>query len=255
MTKVLKKADKNKELINLPDDGGNDFGRISSDDVAMPMLVILQDLSRQVKPRDSEFNPDAKVGMILNSVTGEVFPGDGTLHVVPCALVKTYVEWVPRTQGGGFVASHKDDVAFNTATRTDKIWVLPNGNEIAPTMMHYGLVVTNGHKFPAVIPMSKTQLRQSRKWIARMQMQSMVTSDGDRSRIFHYKYPLITVVESKDQYSWYGWRIGESVSLKGEQLCTEAQLFTNSLASGAAASVDMSALNQAPDLEIHNDVL
>jgi len=192
------------------DNSAVDFGGVSSADMAIPFLTILQDLSPQIKsgPKQIEL---AKAGMIFNSVTEGVWPGDGTVGVIPCALRKTYVEWRPRAAGGGFVASYDIDTVFKTAIRQEnKSWVLPHGNEIIPTMLHYVIVVAPGTMpSPAIMAMNRSQARKSRKWISIMEMQTVqVESRIVRPRIYAYSYPLSTVLETKDQNTWFGWSIG-----------------------------------------------
>lgn len=186
-----------------------DLAGLSARDIAIPFLRILQDLSPQVKSGPTKLE-GAEAGMLFNTTTEQLFH---KALFVPCAMKKTYVEWILRTEGGGFVAAHEDETVFGTATRVATAWMLPNGHEIIPTMMHYGLVYGNGGvPQPVVIPFNRTQLKKSRQWIANMSLQIVRTADGEvrRPRIYSYAYKIGSVLESKDNYTWFGWNVGKT---------------------------------------------
>ena len=56
---------------------------ISQDDLALPFLKVLGQLSPEVNKRDGKYVEGAEPGMILNSVTNEVFDGSKGINVLP----------------------------------------------------------------------------------------------------------------------------------------------------------------------------
>ncbi len=136
----------------------------NTDDLMIPFMVVLQKLSPQVDDSSSSYIKGAKAGMIFNSATDELFD---KIVVVPSIYVKRYIEWIPRDEGGGFVADHGADATMlNGCTKDDRGRdVLENGNHIVPTGTYYVLLVNpNGAMERVVIGMAVTQLKVSRKW-------------------------------------------------------------------------------------------
>ena len=66
---------------------------IGSQDLALPFLRILGQLSPQVNERDAKFVEGAKPGMIYNTVTNELYDGVKGISVIPCAYKREYIEW------------------------------------------------------------------------------------------------------------------------------------------------------------------
>jgi hypothetical protein len=83
-------------MSDLEQDAGAGFDGMTQEDYALPFLRLLTSTSPEVGEVDG-----ALPGMILNSVTGELFDGKNGIAVVPCAYVRQYIEWTPRGQGSG----------------------------------------------------------------------------------------------------------------------------------------------------------
>ena len=60
------------------------FEEVTSSDIQIPFLRIIQALSPQIKKTDSEFIEGASQGDIFNTVTQEVYKADEGVLVVPC---------------------------------------------------------------------------------------------------------------------------------------------------------------------------
>ena len=57
------------------DDAAKGLGNISQEDLALPFLKILGQLSPEVNKRDGKYVEGAEPGMIFNSVSGELYDG------------------------------------------------------------------------------------------------------------------------------------------------------------------------------------
>jgi hypothetical protein len=187
------------------------FDGMSVQDAAIPYLMVLQSQSPQVKKGPGKVE-GAEEGDFYNSVTQRVYKGDKGIRVIPCAFRKAYVEWVPKTAGGGFVASYDDDAKLaechkDPVTGRD---MLPNGNHLVATAYHYALIVEESGAFErVVISMASTQLKVSRRWNSQMMALQM---DGPAGKFtpppFSHSYLATTKLEQKDSNTWYGWNIG-----------------------------------------------
>lgn len=79
----------------------------TDDNQFFPKLKVLQALSPECTKGDEKFIPSAQPGQLL--ITGnppEIIDGDEGIDIVLLECRKRYVEYTPRTSGGGFVASY-----------------------------------------------------------------------------------------------------------------------------------------------------
>jgi hypothetical protein len=111
-------------------------------EVGIPFLYILQDLSPQVKKRDEQYVEGAEVGDIYNNVTREVIPAKTGIDWIEVGFEAAMVEWKPNR--GGFVAKHPHLTPLRKQIRMvqdgDKmIPQLPSGNTLTETKYHYGM--------------------------------------------------------------------------------------------------------------------
>lgn len=210
----------------------SDFSDIDSSDIAIPFINILQDLSPQVKKGPAKIE-GCESGDIFESVNNTVWKGEDGIIVVPCAFQKRFVEWIPRKKGGGFVASHENDkLLLDCTVSTDpddkgKLF-LPNGNELVPTSLHFVLVMNGISSTKAVISMTKTKRKKSRQWIG-MMTTNRISKDGAEylPRMFQYYYHLTTVLEARDNNTYFNWKIGQPVLQSNMAIYEEAKRFNS----------------------------
>ena len=88
-------------VVNFEDDSGKGLGNIGHDDLALPFLKILGQLSPEVNKIDGKYVAGAEPGMIYNSVTGELFNGEKGVNIIPCHYKLEYIEWRDRGEGSG----------------------------------------------------------------------------------------------------------------------------------------------------------
>ena len=80
---------------------------ISQEDLALPFLKVLGQLSPEVNKRDAKYVEGAEPGKIINTVTNELFD---EIQIVPCHYKRQYIEWQDRgTSTGAPVAIHEAD--------------------------------------------------------------------------------------------------------------------------------------------------
>jgi hypothetical protein len=76
------KAKTNGSLALFGDDSKG-FDNMTQDDLALPFVRILGQLSPQVTQGDAKYIESAKPGMIYNTVTSELFDGKVGIKVIP----------------------------------------------------------------------------------------------------------------------------------------------------------------------------
>ena len=193
---------------------GNDlqkgFENMTQEDMALPFVRILGQLSPQVTDGDAKYIASAKPGMIYNTVTSECFDGKQGIKVIPCYYKKDYPEWSDRGDGPGApVAVHlPNSPIIQTGKRDGSKIRLPNGNYLEETASYYVLVETKGGAMtPALITMKSTQLNVSKKWNSMMKTIQIPDGKGGMAipPMHGVVYKLSSVLQKNDKGSWYGW--------------------------------------------------
>jgi hypothetical protein len=216
-------------------DSGKGLGNISQDDLALPFLKILGQLSPEVNKRDGKYVKGAEPGMIFNSVTGDLYDGAKGIQVVPCHYKLEYIEWRDRGEGSGApVAIHSSASDIMTKTTRDASFKdrLPNGNYIERTASHF--VVVNGTTpSTALIAMKSTQLKISRKWNSMMAGIRLKGKNGlFTPASFSHIYQLKTIQQSNDKGTWFGWEVSKIGPVQDTTLYQQAKTFAENVSKG-----------------------
>ncbi len=192
-------------------DSGQGLSKDASDNL-VPLIYVLQDLSPQVKTRETSYVEGALPGMIyLKSDADPLKDGESEGIVVqPCHFEKVWIEWIPRDSGGGFVARHATRPHEATERASDpknpnkKKWTMPNGNEVIETRQHVVVVhMEDGRRVPYVIPMTSTQHTVSRAWM--FNMNGRRDPRGNAPPSYAMLYRLKTKYRSNAAGSWFVW--------------------------------------------------
>ena len=180
---------------------------ISQEDLALPFLKILGQLSPEVNKRDGKYVEGAEPGKIINTVTNELYD---SIFVVPCHYKRQYIEWQDRGQSTGApVAIHDADSDIISQTTRDKSYKdrLPNGNYLDNTANHFVLQLGDTPQ-SSLISMKSTQLKVSRKWNSMMMGLKMQGKNGlFTPPTYSHIYKLKTVQMSNDKGTWFGWDV------------------------------------------------
>ena len=83
-TNVQVKSEAQLPAQTFEQDAGKGLGKLTQEDLALPFLKILGQLSPEVNKRDGKYVEGAEAGMIYNSVTGELYNGVEGINVIPC---------------------------------------------------------------------------------------------------------------------------------------------------------------------------
>ena len=205
---------------------------ISQEDLALPFLKILGQLSPEVNERDGKYVEGAKPGKIINTVTNQLFD---TLQVVPVFYKRQYIEWQDRgTSTGAPVAIHEadSDIVSQTTRGKDYKDRLPNGNYLENTASHFVLTVGDNPS-TALISMKSTQLKVSRKWNSMMMGIKMQGKNGlFTPPTYSHIYNLSTVQMSNDKGTWFGWDVAKVGPVEDKNVYDMAKTFAESVGKG-----------------------
>ena len=206
---------------------------ISQEDLALPFLKILGQLSPEVNKRDGKYVEGAEPGKIINTVTNELFD---SVQVIPCHYKRQYVEWQDRgTSSGAPVAIHEADSDIVSTTTRDKSFKdrLPNGNYLENTANHF-VILLGKSPTTALISMKATQLKVSRKWNSMMMGLKMQGKNGMFTPpTYSHIYKLKTVQQSNDKGTWFGWDVARVGPVSDAGVYNTAKDFGMNVAKGA----------------------
>lgn len=198
--------------------GTNNF---TQKDLSIPWLRALQALSPQCVRGKDGFLPEARPGMIFNTVTKALYDGDEGVVLVPCAYHIAYTEWKPRLAGGGLVKDWGTDPSrlatckkfVNDKGETTGKDITPEGNELVTSAMYYCLLVNpeDGSYQQVVLALSSTQLKKSRGWNSLMNSLMIENPKNAGSKfnppMYYHAYGALAVPESGKGNDWFGWKI------------------------------------------------
>ena len=155
---------------------GRGSENVSTNDLTIPRLDLIQDLSPQRKKTDPEYINGAEEGMFFNSVSKQLY-GDAVIFI-PVYFRKEYIIWKSRKSGGGFAGAFPTESdAFAAIEAQD---LNPEIHEVVESAQHFGIIVDNyTSDTPAVeeivMTMSKSKMKANR------QLNTMVRmAGGDR---------------------------------------------------------------------------
>ena len=194
-------------------DAGAGSQNIAQEDLALPFLKVLGQLSPEVNKQNAKFINGAEAGMIVNSVTKKIYDGKKGIDVIPVHYERQYVEWQDRgaTSTGAPVAIHKADSDIINTTTRDKNWKdrLPNGNYLENTASHF-VILLGDTPSTALISMRATQLKVSKTWNSLMLGLKMQGKNGlFTPPTYSHIYNLKTVQMSNDKGTWFGWDVSQ----------------------------------------------
>ena len=242
----------NNKAVNLYEGAlaGGGLEEVTSEDIQIPFLRVLQALSPQIKKSDPAYIKGAEQGGIFNTVTKKFWNGDDGVLVIPTYFQKKLLEFVPRSEGGGFVGEINPK-NLPKIVKENGMEMLENGNELVRTAQHYVKIVhDDGTLENAIVDMKKTQLKKSREWVSIMGMfkypkeagQNLVGKTMDS---WYNMFRLTTVEESNDKGSWYTWKIVHEKQVDKIEYVNESKSLHSSLSSGELTALPPTDANES----------
>ena len=232
MNQVATKKEGALAAFDMEADAQQGAQNISQEDLALPFLKILGQLSPEVNKRDGKYVEGAEPGKIINTVTNALYD---EINVVPCHYKRQYIEWADRgTSTGAPVAIHEadSDIVSQTTRGKDYKDRLPNGNYLDNTANHFVLVLGDNPQ-TALISMKSTQLKVSRKWNSMMMGIKMQGKNGlFTPPTYSHIYKLSTVQMSNDKGTWFGWDVSKIGPVSDKSIYDMSKSFAESVGKG-----------------------
>ena len=196
------------------EDAGKGVSTLAEDNL-VPLIYILQAQSPQCNRRSPDYVEGAESGSIWLRNSGlPAIDGEEGLLFQPCYFQKDWVEWVPRSAGGGYVGRHEEmppeaeEKNIDPQNPEKKFWVLPNGNTVVETRYHIGYVILeDGRAMPYVIPMSSSAHTASRGWMFLMNSRQLGSA---KAPSWAGLYRLKTKERTNKSGTWFTWDITDA---------------------------------------------
>ena len=218
-------------------DNAGDGATFESSEMQIPFVRVAQSLSPQLNKKKPEYIEGLSNGDAYNNLTNQMWSGETGLLVIPCFQTTKYLEFVPRTSGGGFRGEiGPNDPILQRTSRDGSKEILPNGNELVKSDQHFCLIVgEDGMTQPVVIDMKSTQLKVSRRWKTQNAMQKIKhpgTGAIITPPVFATMWRLNTVEETNDKGDFYNWAVEKVGTVESRDLLQEAKAFRDSIMRG-----------------------
>lgn len=229
-----KKAAPLPSSILFENDAHAGFENVKQDSMALPILKLLQNGSGEAQKRNQNYVEGAEPGMLFNTVTKRLYDGAKGIHVIPCHYKLEYQEWSDFGTGSGRpekIYPDTSDIKSKTTEDPSGKDRLPNGNYILTVGNHFVLIVDGDVAETALISMSSSQGKISRKWNS---MMMSIVLEGQKGTYtppsFSHVYKLTTVLNSGKGNQWYGYNVSKVGPVTDEKIYARAKSFYESLA-------------------------
>ena len=210
------------------------FEKVNTTSLALPIIKLLQNSSGEAQKRNQNYVEGAEPGMFLNTVTKKLYDGTKGMEVVPCYYKLEYQEWADYGTGSNRpenIFDANSDILSKTKNEKGKDR-LENGHYIQTVGQHYVLIKDGNSTENALISMSSSQGKVSRKWNS---MMMSITLDGKNGPYtppsFSHKYKINSVLNSGKGNQWYGYNVSKVGPVEDPALYERAKKFYTSLAS------------------------
>lgn len=223
-------------VLNFAADAGLGLEGADKASFAIPFLIVLQSNSPQLETIEG-----AKAGMLLNSVTNELFT---EAQLVPVAFQRRYLAWAPRASGGGFkgefpvsqVEGEANELKWEKKPDHNGVpqMTMPDGSILKDTRNHFILILANGGATQAMFSLSSTQIKKSKRWMSRIQGVMLKDANGKAYNppSFSHIYKCTTINEENDKGKWKGVQIDLVGPVQDAEIYQAAKTFHGLIVAG-----------------------
>lgn len=163
-TNVAVQAEKFRGVATIEERGdyvGRGSENVTTDDLAIPRLKLLQMINPEVEPGNPKQVEGAQAGMIMNSVTEELYT---SLFLINLSFTKKIVVWRKRKLGGGMVGSYDTEQEALDALEEQGLAVKDHDISENPTHLVLLLDDEGNPKSVALLDMPGVKVKKSRIW-------------------------------------------------------------------------------------------
>ena len=204
---------------------GRGSENITSSDLIIPRISIVQALSPERKKTDPAYIEGAEEGMMFNTVTRELY--QGAILVIPVYYRLEFLLWKIRKEGGGFRGVYPNRETAYEAARE-----LTETTELQDTAQQFCLVSSDSGETwsEAVLSMAKSNMSVSRQWNSDIRLRC----GHDNLDRFVTMYYVQSTEKSNDKGDFYIFSIkfARYLAETEEELYRRAEDIYESIAAG-----------------------
>lgn len=214
---------------HLQHDAGMGNENVNTDDLSIPRLDLIQQLSPQIDPTSPKYIEGAKPGHLFNSLTGELFD---FCFVINLDFESKYQIFKKRKFGGGFEGSF--DTEGEARDHLAAQGLPADQYDIVDTAIHKVLLLDeNGQPDqPALIYMSGSKQKVSKNWNSAIQLKN------PQAARFASVWTLQSVGEKNRQGQPYQNFKVDFAGWASEDLYTEAKKLYEGIRAGSGAETE-----------------
>lgn len=233
------------DVENLPVNGG--LEHTDQESFAIPFLRVLQKGSPQCEETEPEYMPEARPGMLFNTVSRALY---ASVNFIPCAFQRKFIRWAPRGAGQGFKGElSPEDVAVmkedGVLVQLDGRWYFPASDGsvhekkcdmVADTRNHFGLILNDdGSTEQCLLSLTSTQIKKSKQLISMLANVKIRRGDSLVTPPTWVSIAKIeTVAESNDEGNWHGVRFTLDGMVPNKDVYDAGKSFHDAIDSGEA---------------------
>lgn len=202
-------------MQNMEDDAVEHGQKFDSDQLIIPRISILQDLSPQVKQSHSKFVEGARPGLFFNNVVNKM---DQSILFTPAKFNVRYIAWRPRKDGGGLVDQNmsKEEVEENFDQTGIGSWVgqmAPRPGEdpvkVEVIQSPEWVGIATGETWgpmPVAISFPMTKSKAARDINTTINLTEEEGKNGPYTPpAFYHQFTLQSALESRGDDTWFGY--------------------------------------------------
>jgi hypothetical protein len=237
--------------IDFGADAGAGLEGADAASYAIPFLAVVQKMSPVCDEASGLYNPDAKPGMLMNTVTGELLDGKEGIVIMQAFYQRRFLRWGSRDANGGFKGEIMPEVAAQLEHEGQVrnvdgrlYYPLEDGtinekkcDRLADVRNHFCVLAGTGQK--VLLSLGSTQIKKSKALISMLSGVRVNGADGKPvvAPTWATKVLLQTVLEQNDQGSWYGVKFTMKGFANNQDDVDAAKDFYQSLRQGTAGDV------------------
>lgn len=216
---------------------------VTSRDLMIPRVTIIQALSPQLQKSKNEYIPGAAVGQFCDVAMKDVFD---EFIFIPVMYQKNWIEWFPRTTGKGIAHIYSDVNLLPRTTQNDrKQNITDAGNILQETATFHVINLSAGGR-KSYFSMTSSQLQASRRLLMKITSEKIQRADGSSfvPPLYYRSYKASVVMQSNNDGEWGGYQFESGPTIleldPSKGLLEEARSFYK-MASEGLAKIDLAA--------------
>lgn len=225
MTKeIIKKnetslASLDKDFLNQLTQDSEEFGLdATQDEIILPRITLLQNLSDAVTKGNPKKIEGAEAGDLLEVITETVYKAEQGILFIPVKMFVSYIEWEGEPKGK-IVNNYGDDATFYMQQKNagkinakGKVIGTNASRTIEKNINYYGYIFNekSNEISPVLIPFSKTKVKVAQKFNTMILSKKL---EGKNLPPFSFIYRIFSVLEQNEKGSWANFKIENHKSL------------------------------------------